>query len=96
MEELADDVKLVVRFSVGPKTLRAKYAKSGNGLTLEGHGVVGIVGRVGRDRGLFPTRPTPTYYSLATFYAGFIAVIIHLPWRSPFSVFTTARWAVIT
>ena len=27
MEELADDVKLVVRFSVGPKTLRAKYAK---------------------------------------------------------------------
>jgi DNA helicase-2/ATP-dependent DNA helicase PcrA len=27
IEELADDVKLVVRFSVGPKTLRAKYAK---------------------------------------------------------------------
>jgi DNA helicase-2/ATP-dependent DNA helicase PcrA len=27
VEELADDVKLVVRFSVGPKTLRAKYAK---------------------------------------------------------------------
>jgi len=27
METLADDVKLVVRFSVGPKTLRAKYAK---------------------------------------------------------------------
>jgi DNA helicase-2/ATP-dependent DNA helicase PcrA len=27
LEELADDVKLVVRFSVGPKTLRAKYAK---------------------------------------------------------------------
>jgi hypothetical protein len=26
-EELADDVKLVVRFSVGSKTLRAKYAK---------------------------------------------------------------------
>ena len=27
VEELADDVKLVVRFSVGAKTLRAKYAK---------------------------------------------------------------------
>ena len=27
VEELADDVKLVVRFAVGPKTLRAKYAK---------------------------------------------------------------------
>jgi DNA helicase-2/ATP-dependent DNA helicase PcrA len=27
LETLADDVKLVVRFSVGPKTLRAKYAK---------------------------------------------------------------------
>jgi DNA helicase-2/ATP-dependent DNA helicase PcrA len=27
MEPLVDDVKLVVRFSVGPKTLRAKYAK---------------------------------------------------------------------
>jgi DNA helicase-2/ATP-dependent DNA helicase PcrA len=27
LEDLADDVKLVVRFSVGPKTLRAKYAK---------------------------------------------------------------------
>jgi DNA helicase-2/ATP-dependent DNA helicase PcrA len=27
VEELTDDVKLVVRFSVGPKTLRAKYAK---------------------------------------------------------------------
>ncbi len=27
VEDLADDVKLVVRFSVGPKTLRAKYAK---------------------------------------------------------------------
>jgi DNA helicase II / ATP-dependent DNA helicase PcrA len=27
VEELADDVKLVVRFHVGPKTLRAKYAK---------------------------------------------------------------------
>jgi DNA helicase-2/ATP-dependent DNA helicase PcrA len=27
VEELVDDVKLVVRFSVGPKTLRAKYAK---------------------------------------------------------------------
>ncbi len=27
VEELADDVKLVVRFNVGPKTLRAKYAK---------------------------------------------------------------------
>jgi DNA helicase-2/ATP-dependent DNA helicase PcrA len=27
LEALADDVKLVVRFSVGPKTLRAKYAK---------------------------------------------------------------------
>jgi DNA helicase-2/ATP-dependent DNA helicase PcrA len=27
VEELADDVKLVVRFGVGPKTLRAKYAK---------------------------------------------------------------------
>jgi DNA helicase-2/ATP-dependent DNA helicase PcrA len=27
VEELADDVKLVVRFSLGPKTLRAKYAK---------------------------------------------------------------------
>ncbi len=27
IEELADDVKLVVRFSVGAKTLRAKYAK---------------------------------------------------------------------
>ena len=27
VEELADDVKLVVRFSVGSKTLRAKYAK---------------------------------------------------------------------
>ena len=27
VEELADDVKLVVRFSVGPKTLRAKFAK---------------------------------------------------------------------
>jgi DNA helicase-2/ATP-dependent DNA helicase PcrA len=27
LEELADDMKLVVRFSVGPKTLRAKYAK---------------------------------------------------------------------
>lgn len=27
LEELADDVKLVVRFAVGPKTLRAKYAK---------------------------------------------------------------------
>ena len=27
VEELADDVKLVVRFTVGPKTLRAKYAK---------------------------------------------------------------------
>jgi DNA helicase-2/ATP-dependent DNA helicase PcrA len=27
IEDLADDVKLVVRFSVGPKTLRAKYAK---------------------------------------------------------------------
>jgi DNA helicase-2/ATP-dependent DNA helicase PcrA len=27
VEELADDVKLVVRFSVGPKTLRAKYAR---------------------------------------------------------------------
>jgi DNA helicase-2/ATP-dependent DNA helicase PcrA len=27
IEELADDLKLVVRFSVGPKTLRAKYAK---------------------------------------------------------------------
>ena len=27
VEELADDVKLVVRFSIGPKTLRAKYAK---------------------------------------------------------------------
>ena len=27
LEELTDDVKLVVRFSVGPKTLRAKYAK---------------------------------------------------------------------
>jgi DNA helicase II / ATP-dependent DNA helicase PcrA len=27
IEALADDVKLVVRFSVGPKTLRAKYAK---------------------------------------------------------------------
>jgi DNA helicase-2/ATP-dependent DNA helicase PcrA len=27
VEALADDVKLVVRFSVGPKTLRAKYAK---------------------------------------------------------------------
>lgn len=26
-EDLTDDVKLVVRFSVGPKTLRAKYAK---------------------------------------------------------------------
>jgi hypothetical protein len=26
-EELADDVKLVVRFAVGSKTLRAKYAK---------------------------------------------------------------------
>jgi DNA helicase-2/ATP-dependent DNA helicase PcrA len=27
VEELTDDVKLVVRFGVGPKTLRAKYAK---------------------------------------------------------------------
>jgi DNA helicase-2/ATP-dependent DNA helicase PcrA len=27
VEELADDVKLVVRFALGPKTLRAKYAK---------------------------------------------------------------------
>jgi len=27
MEPLVDDVKLVVRFSVGPKTLRARYAK---------------------------------------------------------------------
>jgi DNA helicase-2/ATP-dependent DNA helicase PcrA len=27
LEDLTDDVKLVVRFSVGPKTLRAKYAK---------------------------------------------------------------------
>ena len=27
VEELSDDVKVVVRFSVGPKTLRAKYAK---------------------------------------------------------------------
>jgi len=27
VEDLADDVKLVVRFSIGPKTLRAKYAK---------------------------------------------------------------------
>jgi len=27
VEELADDVKLVVRFTIGPKTLRAKYAK---------------------------------------------------------------------
>jgi len=27
IEELVDDLKLVVRFSVGPKTLRAKYAK---------------------------------------------------------------------
>jgi DNA helicase-2/ATP-dependent DNA helicase PcrA len=27
VEELSDDVKLVVRFAVGPKTLRAKYAK---------------------------------------------------------------------
>ena len=27
LENLADDVKLVVRFAVGPKTLRAKYAK---------------------------------------------------------------------
>jgi DNA helicase-2/ATP-dependent DNA helicase PcrA len=27
LEDLADDLKLVVRFSVGPKTLRAKYAK---------------------------------------------------------------------
>jgi DNA helicase-2/ATP-dependent DNA helicase PcrA len=27
VEQLADDVKLVVRFNVGPKTLRAKYAK---------------------------------------------------------------------
>jgi ATP-dependent DNA helicase UvrD/PcrA len=27
IEQLADDLKLVVRFSVGPKTLRAKYAK---------------------------------------------------------------------
>jgi hypothetical protein len=27
VEELADDVKLVVRFAVGAKTLRAKYAK---------------------------------------------------------------------
>jgi DNA helicase-2/ATP-dependent DNA helicase PcrA len=27
LENLADDLKLVVRFSVGPKTLRAKYAK---------------------------------------------------------------------
>jgi DNA helicase-2/ATP-dependent DNA helicase PcrA len=27
VEDLTDDVKLVVRFSVGPKTLRAKYAK---------------------------------------------------------------------
>jgi len=27
VEELADDVKLVVRFAVGSKTLRAKYAK---------------------------------------------------------------------
>ena len=27
VEALADDVKLVVRFAVGPKTLRAKYAK---------------------------------------------------------------------
>ncbi len=27
VEEVADDVKLVVRFTVGPKTLRAKYAK---------------------------------------------------------------------
>jgi DNA helicase-2/ATP-dependent DNA helicase PcrA len=27
LEDLADDVKLVVRFAVGPKTLRAKYAK---------------------------------------------------------------------
>ena len=33
VEELADDVKLVVRFRVGPKTLRAKYAKAGDGLT---------------------------------------------------------------
>jgi DNA helicase-2/ATP-dependent DNA helicase PcrA len=27
LEDLTDDVKLVVRFSVGPKTLRAKYAR---------------------------------------------------------------------
>ena len=27
VEEMADDVKVVVRFEVGPKTLRAKYAK---------------------------------------------------------------------
>ena len=41
VEELADDVKLVVRFSVGPKTLRAKYAK------LEMADEIGI-----RDRGI--------------------------------------------
>ena len=39
VEELADDVKLVVRFSVGPKTLRAKYAKLELALTLEGLGL---------------------------------------------------------
>jgi len=27
LEVLADDVKVVVRFSIGSKTLRAKYAK---------------------------------------------------------------------
>jgi len=27
VEELADDVKLVVRFAVGSKVLRAKYAR---------------------------------------------------------------------
>jgi DNA helicase-2/ATP-dependent DNA helicase PcrA len=27
VEELTDDLKVVVRFSIGPKTLRAKYAK---------------------------------------------------------------------
>jgi DNA helicase-2/ATP-dependent DNA helicase PcrA len=27
VEELSDDLKLVVRFSVGSKTLRARYAK---------------------------------------------------------------------
>ena len=59
-------------------------------------GGVGIVGGVGRDRGLFPHASYATDEPHATFYAGFIPVMTHLPWRSPLAPFTTARWAVMT